>query len=98
MPLPQITQLIEFLRSEFGDLYRPYGTSSEEFDGTGFRLADIPATFSVVCSSPDTLIFNIQVESFPPGDYIYIADLDQSSLLTFIRQFKQPQELWPVNA
>jgi hypothetical protein len=93
----EIAVLIEAVRSRYGASYVPYGTSDEEQNGTGFRIEDIPATFSALCSE-DTPRgqYDIQIESYPPGDYIYadIVTLDQ--LLSLVEQFREP-ESWPTN-
>lgn len=94
----EIAVLIEVVRSRYGASYAPYGTSDEEQNGTGFRIKDIPATFSALCSE-DTPHgqYDIQIESYPPGDYIYtdIVTLDQ--LLSLVERFRKPIEYWPTN-
>jgi hypothetical protein len=94
----EIAVLIKAVRSRYGLAYAPYGTSGEEQNGTGFRIEDIPATFSALCleDTPHGQ-YDIQIESYPPGDYIYtdIVRLDQ--LLSLIERFRKPIEYWPTN-
>lgn len=94
----EIAVLIESIRRCYGESYSPYGTSDEEPNGTGFRIEDIPATFSALCLE-DTPYgqYDIQIESYPPGDYIYtdIVTLDQ--LLSLVERFRKPIECWPTN-
>jgi hypothetical protein len=93
----EISVLIKAVRSRYGSAYVPYGTSDEEQNGTGFRIEDIPATFSALCleDTPHEQ-YDIQIESYPPGDYIYtdIVRLDQ--LLSLIDRFMKPIEYWPT--
>ena len=92
----KITQLIEILQRQYGDAYAPYGTDEFEEDGTGFTVDDIAATFSICCLE-DTKegFYDIQVESVPPGDYVYANEIPIGELLDFIERYRQPAELWP---
>lgn len=94
----EIAVLIGAVRSRHGASYAPYGTSDEEENGTGFRIQDIPATFSALyLESTPYAQYDIQIESYPPGDYIYtdIVTLDQ--LMSLVERFRKPIEYWPAN-
>ncbi len=73
----------------------PYGTSDEEVDGTGCRIAGIEATFSAIRlpTTPSGLL-DIQIESFPPGDYIYQAEIPIDAFIGLIEEYRQPQDRW----
>ena len=94
-----VTILIDRLKAIYGEKYRPYGTSETEDEGTGFRITDIAATFSVVCVG-DTPVgkYDVQIESYPPGDYLYTDELDLDSLLQLVEVFRRPVDAWPVNS
>ena len=91
-----ISTLIERLEALYPDTYIPYGTSNDEVEGTGFRILDIPATFSVLTFGdiPEDR-FNIQIESFPPGDYIYNKEVSLEQLMELIEVYRKPIKDWP---
>lgn len=95
---PKIVELIAKLKRVFGESYVPYGTSDEEERGTGFRIAGIEATFSALCleETPKGM-YDIQIESYPPGDYIYNDIIDLDSFLALIEKYRAPLNAWPVN-
>lgn len=81
-----IENLLTTLRRRYGDRLLAYGTSPDEEHGTGFRLRDVPATFSVL-TLDGTLPhdrFDVQVESYPPGDYVWAEEYDLPALLKVI--------------
>lgn len=93
----EISVLIEELRSRYGAYYVPYGTSDEEKNGTGFRIKDIAATFSVLClEETPSGQYDIQIESYPPGDYIYTDIVTLDHLLSLIEKYRRPPEYWPI--
>ena len=91
-------ELIVSLKRKYGESYVPYGTSDEEVEGTGFRIAGIEATFSALCLA-ETLEgkYDIQIESYPPGDYLYNDVLDLGAFMSLIEQFRAPLNDWPIN-
>lgn len=93
---PEISALIDELRSRYGTSYVPYGTSDDEENGTGFRIKDIAATFSALCldDTPHGK-YDIQIESYPPGDYIYTDIVTLDHLLALIEKYREPFEHWP---
>ena len=92
-----VTDLIAKIKEEYGDRYTPYGTHEDEEEGTGFRLTDIPATFSVLSfgETPQNVL-DIQIESYPPGDYLYNDELTLNKFMDLIEQYRKPQDQWPL--
>ncbi len=92
-----ISKLIEYLKTEYTS-YEPYGTFEDEEEGTGFRLNDIPATFSVL-SFGDTPknILDVQIESYPPGNYLYDVILEFDDFIKLIEMYRQPISNWPLH-
>jgi len=93
---PRIAELVTNLKRIYGESYFPYGTSDEEEDGTGFRIAGIEATFSALCleDTPDGM-YDVQVESYPPGDYLYNAVIDLDCFLPLIEKYRAHINVWP---
>ena len=90
------TKLIERLKSNYPDTFLPYGTSDEEEEGTGFRIADIPATFSVLSYGDiPSDKFDVQIESYPPGNYLYNDEIGLDSFLQLIEIYRKPMNQWP---
>jgi hypothetical protein len=92
---PEVVTLIEVLRSKYGVTYVPYGTSDEEENGTGFRIIDIPVTFSVVLAEGHGE-YDIQIESYPPRDYIYTDVVGLDALMELIEKYRSPIGVWPT--
>lgn len=94
----RIIELIGNLKLKYGDSYVPYGTSDFEEEGTGFRIAGIEATFSVMCLSEMPMkMYDIQIESYPPGYYLYNGTTDLTGFLSLIDKYKGTLEAWPIN-
>ena len=68
----------------------PYGTSPDEQHGVGFRIRGIPATFSAITDhgSLPFGLYDIQIESHPPGDYLFTDDVTLSEFLHLIERIK----------
>jgi hypothetical protein len=99
MQHPLVSTLIARLKHAYGESCVPYGTSDEEAEGTGFRIAGIEATFSVMCTSDVPAgMYDIQVESSPPSDYLYTRVLDLENFMALIEKYRGPRETWPVQA
>ena len=91
--------LMRRLRERYGDRYRPYIPQPvREDDNAGFKITDIPACFSVLCFG-DTPIgrYDCQIESEPPGDYLYMIDTDLEGLLDLVEVYLKPMDQWPIN-
>jgi hypothetical protein len=95
---PSIERLLQAVYAEFGQsVIRPYGTYPAEQYGTGFQIAGVQPTFSALTldgSLPEGQ-YDIQIESYPPGDYLYtdIVALDQ--FIELVRLTSGPQAFWP---
>lgn len=77
----------------------PYGTSDDEGNGTGFRISNIAATFSAAClENTPPGHYDVQVESDPLGDYIYLDVVCLDDLLRLVEKYRQRVEHWPVRA
>lgn len=96
---PNIIALIEALRTRYGASYMPYGISDDEENGTWFRIRNIAASFSVIClENTPPGHYDVQVDSDPPGDYIYLEVVCLDDLLGLVEKYRQPVEHWPVTA
>ena len=91
-----ISKLIEYLKTEYTS-YVPYGTFEDEEEGTGFRITEIPATFSVLSfgDTPENIL-DVQVESYPPGNYLNNVELEFDDFIQLIEMYRQPMSNWPV--
>jgi hypothetical protein len=96
MQHPLVSTLIARLKQAYGQSFVPYGTSDEESEGTGFRIIGIEATFSVMCTEDvPTDMLDIQIESYPPGDYIFTDVVTLEGLMALIENYRGPMETWP---
>ena len=94
----RIVELVARLRRKYGETYVPYGTSEDEEQGTGFRITDIEATFSASClNDSNTGFYDIQIESYPPGDYLYTDRVSLADILSLVEQYRVAMNDWPVN-
>ena len=100
MPNASVTFLLKRLRETFGfNNVLPYGTYPDEEDSTGFRIRGIPATFSALTFSdnPGKQLphgrYDIQIESFPPGYYIYSDEVDLNDFFILIKRIAKDD--WP---
>jgi len=91
-----IQDRVDTLAREYGADFVPYGTSAEETEGTGFRLAGIPATFSVLSFGQiSSDILDYQIESSPPGDYLRTGEARLHEFLDLIEEYRRPMKNWP---
>jgi hypothetical protein len=90
--------LVAALERAYPGAIVPYGSSMREEHGVAFRIAAVPATFSAITldgsMSLDT--YDVQIESYPPGEYIYTAQVSLAELLALIQRHFEPAETWPV--
>lgn len=97
MRRPEVVQLIELLKQEYGQSYLPYGTCDDEEEGTGFRIAGIEATFSVMwLEETPSGMFDVQIESYPPGDYLYTDAIEIDGMLSLVEKYWAPLATWPA--
>lgn len=93
MKHPCVVELIARLRREYSETYESYGTSEDEEQGTGFRLKGIEASFSVLClDDTPTGSYDIQIESYPPGDYVYTDTVNLADFLSLLEKYKSNNE------
>jgi hypothetical protein len=95
---PRIIELVANIKRKYGESYMPYATSDQEEEGTGFRIAGIEATFSAMClaETPEGM-YDIQIESYQSGNYLYNAVIDLNGFLSLIERYRAPLDIWPVN-
>ncbi|WP_254507277.1 hypothetical protein [Anatilimnocola floriformis] len=96
---PSIETLLTELRRRYADRLISYGTSPLEEDGTGFRLQGVPAVFSAL-TIDGTLPsgrFDVQIESYPPGDYVFNEEYEFDALLEAIADVVE-RGVWPDDA
>ena len=86
-----ITDLTSHLKEKYGDEYILHG--SDESEGIGFRIKSIATSFSAL-SFGDILEnkSNFQVESFPPGDYMFTGEITLKKFTNLIELFRAPQD------
>lgn len=91
-----IQTLVDAVEAAYGPI-ELFASSPEEEHGTCFKLAGIPATFSVL-TLEGTLpsgVYDVQIEGIPPGDYLYVAQVSLSAFLELVSQMRRPQLQWP---
>lgn len=92
----KIIKLIDELKDKFGNHFIPYGTSDEEENGVGFTIKGINAIFSCITLEDDEpLVYDVQIESNPPGEYIYTEKLCLNEIIGIVDKYKQPMDMWP---
>ncbi len=94
-----IEAVLEAVREMHGEhSIVPYGDLDDP-SSVGFRILDVPATFSVqVTDRLPKLHFNVQIESYPPDfDYLYHARaISLWDLLDVIKTISSgPKQTWP---
>ena len=83
------------------ELYGPvtfYGSDSTEEHGTCFKIGDVLATFSAH-TQEGTLpsdMYDIQIESIPPGDYIYTSVVYLNNFLDLVAKMRGHASEWPT--
>lgn len=90
-----VETLLDELRRRYGERLIPYGTSAVEKHGTGFRLEGVPAVFSVLTLDGTLQAgrFDVQIESFPPGEYAWADEYELDALLNVIADIERG--VWP---
>jgi hypothetical protein len=98
MKSKSINLLLNAIKSVYGKAkIQPYGTSPEEKHGTGFRIKGVPAIFSVLTlegAFPEGR-YDIQIESDPPGNYVYAKEVDLNEFLLLVERICGPESNWP---
>lgn len=83
-----IAKFLKSLSKTYGNRVKPYGTNLGEEHGTAFRIEGVDATFSVLTldgSLPHER-YDVQIESFPPGDYLLTAEYGTRELFSVIER------------
>jgi hypothetical protein len=90
-----VETLLSELRRRYGDRLVLYGTSHLEAHGMAFRLEGVPAVFSVLTRDGTMPFgrFDVQIESYPPGDYLWVDEYEHDALLKVIADVDRGD--WP---
>lgn len=64
--------------------------------GPDFALSTSRLFLVIHIGNVEHVIYDIQVESYPPGDYIYTAVIEGNALLELIERYRVPVGEWPV--
>lgn len=103
MPDPSIHRLLSELRKAYPDAVAPYGgafENAEDEHGLGWRLEGAPVTFSAI-TLDGTLpaeTYDVQIESYPPGDYLITGQYSLEELLHLVQRYFGPEAQWPSNS
>lgn len=100
MPDESIRNLLKALEQAYPSSITPYGSSFEQAEkehGLGWRINGISAVFSAITldGSLPADHYDIQIESYPPGDYIFTTQASLRELLQLIRRYVGPAAEWP---
>ncbi len=96
MSSPEIQRLVDAVEEAHGQV-ELYGSSPSEEHGTCFKIARVPATFSVI-TLEGTLpsgTYDIQIEGSPPGDYLFTAQVSLEGFLKLVAQMCRSEDEWP---
>lgn len=88
-----IEALLSELKRRYGDRLLPYAGTTEH--GTSFRLEGVPAVFGVITLDGKLPFgrFDAQIESYPPGDYVWADEYELDALLNVIANVERG--VWP---
>jgi hypothetical protein len=90
VPDSSILEFVSSLRAAYGeDRVEPYGSANpDEEHGFGFRIRGVPAIFSVITLSGSLPKgrYDVQIESDPPGEYLFTEALNTDELLKTIQR------------
>ena len=95
----EIVLLIEKVKEIYGEnSVKYYGSSIEELHGVGFRINNVKATYSIHTQDGalPSGIYDIQIESYPPGEYLYTDIVQLEELMKLIAIINGPEESWPI--
>lgn len=100
MPSKKIEKLMKRVHDIYGtNIIKLYGTPSDEIHGTGFVIKGVPATFSVQTQEGQlpTDQYDVQIESNPPGDYVYTDVVSLEAFIALVEKICGPEKDWPIN-
>jgi hypothetical protein len=91
----EIQRLLDAVEAEHGPVER-YGSAPSEEHGVCFTIAEIPATFSVQTleGTLPSERYSVQVESTPPGDFVYISEVARYDFLELVIRMTRSVEEW----
>lgn len=90
-----LAQSVQVLKAHYGDRCQPYGGGTVA-GSTAFRVRGIAAVFSVILDAEtQRVLYDMQVESDPPGDYIHHARIAPGQLLARVRGYERAPADWP---
>jgi hypothetical protein len=103
MPDPSIRQLLSELCKTYPDAITPYGGAfehAEDEHGLGWRLEGAPVTFSAITldSTLPAETYDVQIESDPPGEYLFIGRYSLAELRQLVGRYFGPEAEWPTNS
>ncbi|PWF24921.1 hypothetical protein [Corticimicrobacter populi] len=86
---------VQALKAHYGDRYRAYGGGTVA-GATAFRIRDLAVVFSVILDvEMGSVLYDVQVESDPPGDYIRDARIKPGQLLALVQDYERAPTDWP---
>lgn len=92
----EMQRLVEEVEAKCGRV-RSYTGDSDDGNGTSFIIPGTPATFSVHTQEgalpPGQ--YDIQIESIPPGDYVFTSVVSLARFLELVEKVRGPLEQWP---
>lgn len=96
MPSPEIQRLVDAVEAAHGPL-EPYGSDLPAEHSTSFKVAGVPAHFSVLTLDGSLPLgrYDVQIESSPPGDYLYADEVSLEEFLQLVSKISGPEEGWP---
>lgn len=92
-----INALLERLDKSFGEGFIVQNrNSAEEVHGAYFRLNGIPVSVSVLTDDGRLPFgrYDIQIESVPPGDYVFCDEVALDEFVGLIERFTNPPDTW----
>jgi len=93
---PSVQMLLTALQDQYGERILPYGGDFHEgAHGIGFRLDGVAATFSAITLDGSLPFgrFDVQIESYPPGEYVWADEYELSEFLRVVANVARG--VWP---
>lgn len=95
-----IVHLQQELERRFASRLRRYGSAPQEEHGLGFTIEGMDAVFSAITHNGTLPVnqYDVQIESMPPGEYLYTANVSLQELLHLVDVFLGPRSEWPQSS
>ena len=92
-----IRNLHSALDTKYSGRVFDYGSSRSELHGYSFQITGIDASFSVITLNGTLPLdqFELQIESCPPGDYVYTDKVSLGELMKLIPMYETSIDSWP---